>query len=306
MELVEYFEAARPRLMSLAHRIVGSHQDAEDAVQTAWTRVQAADLADVTNLDGWFTTVTTRLCIDLLRARERRGELPLLSDDIRSEQLSADEAFLRREEVSRALLVLLGELSPGQRAAYVLHDLFAVPFDQVAAVLDTNAVSAKKLASRARARLRNARPGESAPRAQQTQTVETAETVEIIEAFLAAARGGDITRLVTLMAPDAVRTADIRLLPAGSRTEVRGAAAIAEETRTFTERIAAAVPVLIAGRPGAVIAPGGHAYALVHFQVDAGRVTGIDIAPYTSGTVSLVSPVVADRPGAAPSPRTVK
>jgi RNA polymerase sigma-70 factor (ECF subfamily) len=280
VELTEHFEAARPRLMSLAHRIMGSHHDAEDAVQTAWTRVQMSDVAEVTNLDGWFTTVTARLCLDLLRARERRGELPLLFDDIPSEQLGADEAFLHREEVSRALLVLLDELSPKQRVAYVLHDLFAVPFDQVAAALDTNPASAKKLASRARAKLRDAQPGVPGHRA---------EAIVIIEAFIAAARGGDIARLITLMAPDAVRTADLRLLPAGSPTEVRGATAIAEETKTFAERIATAVPVLIAGHPGAVIAPGGHAYAFILFRINAGLVTKIEITPYTAGTVSLAA-----------------
>lgn len=279
MKLVERFEAARPRLMSLAYRIVGSYHDAEDAVQTAWMRVQTADTADVVNLDGWFTTVTARLCLDQLRARERRGELPLQSD-LSSDQLGADEATLRREDVSRALLVLLDQLSPKQRVAYVLHDLFAVPFDQVAAVLDTNPTSAKKLASRARIRLRDAQPAELG---------EGAEDFEIIEAFLAAARGGDIARLITLMAPDAVRTADIGLLPAGGQTVVRGAPAVAEETKSFVDRIATAVPVLVDGRPGAVIAPGGHAYALIRFRIDGGLVREIEITSYTPGTVSLAA-----------------
>lgn len=279
MELVEHFEAARPRLVSLAHRIVGSHHDAEDAVQTAWTRVQAMDASAVTSLDAWFTTVTARLCLDLLRARKRRGEVPLLSDAVPSDRLGADEAFLRREDVSRALLVVLAELSPKQRVAYVLHDLFSVPFDQVASTLDMNQDAAKKLASRARAKLRDAQPVEHG---------NTAEAIEIVEAFLAAARNGDVTRLVTLMAPDAVRTADVRLLPAGARTEVRGATAIAEETRTFVDRIAAAAPALVAGLPGAVIAPGGHPYALIGFRIQAGLVTGIDITSYAPGVLALI------------------
>ena len=269
MELVERFEVARPRLISLAFRMVGSHHDAEDAVQSAWLRVQAADATDVANLDGWFTTVTARLCLDQLRARERRGELPLLADDVPGDQRGVDEEFLRREDVSRALLVLLSELSPGQRVAYVLHDLFALPFDEVADVLATSAVAAKKLASRARARLRDARPDDRGE-----------GDLEIVEAFLAAARGGDVARLVALMAPDAVRTADARLLPPGAPTVVRGRAAIAEETRAFVDRIAAAAPMFVGGRPGAVIAPGGHPYALLRFRIDAGLVTGIDITPY--------------------------
>ncbi|MFI5716733.1 sigma-70 family RNA polymerase sigma factor [Nocardia sp. NPDC051750] len=280
MELVEKFEAARPRLLSLAHRIVGSYHDAEDAVQTAWTRVQAADLSEVVNPDGWFTTVTARLCLDLLRARERRGELPLLLDDVPGEQSSVDEEFLRREEVSRALLVLLGELSPGQRVAYVLHDLFAVPFDRIATVLDTNPAAAKKLASRARSRLRGVRPAEAGHQA------EITGHLEIVAAFLAAARGGDIARLVTLLAPDAVRTADLSLLPAGAPGDVRGAGAIAEETKFFADRIRAAVPVLVDGGPGAVIAPGGHPFALIRFRFGDRFITGIEIVRYTPGAMA--------------------
>ncbi|MEU1982724.1 sigma-70 family RNA polymerase sigma factor [Nocardia sp. NPDC019395] len=281
MELVEKFEAARPRLLSLAYRIVGSYHDAEDAVQTAWTRTQRADLSDVANLEGWLTTVTARLCLDLLRARERRGELPLLYEDVPGEQSSADEEFLRREEVSRALLVLLGELSPTQRVAYVLHDLFAVPFDRIAAVLDATPAAAKKLASRARTRLRDIRPDEQEP--------EVDEHLEIVEAFLTAARGGDIARLVTLLAPDAVRTAELSLLPAGARTDVHGATAIAEETRFFADRIAAAAPVRIAGHPAAVIAPGGHPFALIRFRIQDRLVTGIEITRYTPGAISAAA-----------------
>ncbi|MDA0566287.1 sigma-70 family RNA polymerase sigma factor [Streptomonospora sp. S1-112] len=286
MESVELFEAARPRLVSLAHRIVGSRHDAEDAVQTAWLRLSAADpaeTAEVANLEGWLTTVTARVCLDLLRTRRRRGELPLLPDDLPAHRIGADEAFLRREDVSRALLVLLGELSPRQRVAYVLHDLFAVPFEDVAAVLGTSTDAAKKLASRARIRLRDARPGHQG--GGDAGHPGQPGHAEVVEAFLAAARGGDIARLTALLAPGAVRRADPRLLPAGAPAEVRGAAAIAEETATFLDRIAVAASVLVGGRPGAVIAPGGHPYALVRFRVAAGRVAEIDIAPYTAGVV---------------------
>lgn len=278
VELVQHFEAARPRLMSLAYRIVGSPHDAEDAVQTTWARAQAADLSQVSNLDGWLTTVTARVCLDLLRSRERRGELPLLAENLPAEQLSADEAYLRREDVSRALLVLLGELSPRQRVAYVLHDLFAVPFEQVAVALDTAPASAKKLASRARIRLRDAQAPDTGP---------GVENREVVEAFLAAARGGDLARLVSLMAPDAVRTADLRLLPGGVPAHVRGAAAIAEETRDFVDRIRTAAMMLVDGRPGAVIAPGGHAYAVVRFGVKHGLVAEVEITRYRAGGFAL-------------------
>ncbi|WP_228814022.1 sigma-70 family RNA polymerase sigma factor [Nocardia flavorosea] len=286
--MVEKFEAARPRLLSLAYRIVGSYQDAEDAVQTAWTRVHTADLSEVAEPDAWFTTVTARLCLDLLRARERRGELPLLLDDI-GEQAGADEMFLRREDVSRALLVLLGELSPAQRVAYVLHDLFAVPFDQVAAVLDGTPAAAKKLASRARGRLRAARPGEygtGTGSASASGSLDIAGHLEIVEAFLAAARGGDIARLVTLLAPDTVRIADPRLLPVGASTEVRGATAVAEETRVFADRIAVTATLLLAGGPAAVIAPGGHPYAIIRFRIEDRLIHGIEIIRCTRSALS--------------------
>ena len=265
----ELFEAARPWLTSLAHRICGSHHDAEDVVQATWLRVQATDFAEVANPDAWLTTTTTRLCLDLLRARARRGELPLLANDIPGEGLAADEAVLQREDVSRALLVVLGELSPRQRVAYVLHDLFAVPFDQVAAVLDTAPASAKKLASRARLRLADARPA------------ARSDNWEVVEAFLAAARGGDIARLVTLLAPDVVRSADVRLT---AQTEVRGATAVAEETKHFLDRIAVAALMVVDGEPAAVIAPGGHPWALIRFAIRGGLVTRIEITPYQKST----------------------
>ncbi|MFF0390678.1 sigma-70 family RNA polymerase sigma factor [Kitasatospora sp. NPDC004615] len=271
MELIDEFQAARPRLLSLAHRILGSRQDAEDAVQTVWTRAHTVDPAALDNPGAWFTTVTARLCVDQLRARVRRPEIPLLGQDFQSEELAAEEAFLRREEVSRALLVLLDALPPRQRVAYVLHDLFAVPFDRVAEVLEIRTDAAKKLASRARAALRAGHPEPGTPAASQ---------LRVVDAFLAAARGGDLAQLVTLLAPDAVRLADPRLLPPGAPTEVRGAEAIATETRAFAARIALATPLLLAGRPGAVIAPGGRPYALIRLHLDpGGLVARIEITP---------------------------
>lgn len=281
VELVEQFEAARPRLTSLAHRIVGSRQDAEDAVQTAWLRAQTADHAALENPDGWFTTITARLCLDQLRTRERRGELLRPAAEIPGEQAAADEEFLRREDVSRALLVVLDRLSPRQRVAYVLHDLFAVPFDQIAVALDTSTDAAKKLAGRARTALHGTEPALPA---------RSAEHLAIVEAFLSAARGGDIERLVTMLAPGAVRTADALLLPPRAATTVRGARAVAEETRYFVERIACTEPVFVDGVVGAVIAPGGHPYALLRFRFGEGLITGIDIAPYSAGGADLSVP----------------
>lgn len=201
---VEDFEAARPQLLSVAHRMLGSVHDAQDAVQTAWLRAAAGHRSErIDNPAGWLTTVTARVCLDELRARRRRGEAPLLADAIPAEQLSADEAVLRTENVSRALLVLLEQLTPPQRVAYVLHDLFAVPFDQIAQVLDGTVPSAKKHASRARQRVRSPAPAEACRQAPDR---------EIVEAFLAAARTGDTREMIRLLAPDSVRDADAALL----------------------------------------------------------------------------------------------
>lgn len=278
MDLIERFQAARPRLLSVAHRILGSHHDAEDAVQAAWIRAQSADLNAVDNLDGWLTTVTARLCLDQLRVRDRHGEIPLSAENVPGTQLGADEDFLKREQVSRALLVVLGELSPKQRVAYVLHDLFSIPFEDIAAALDTTAVSAKKLASRARLRL---------DAADSVQASDVPNQWAIVDAFLSAARGGDIDHLITLMAPDVVRTVDHSLIPSDASTLVQGARAVAEETRAFVDRIAVATTLFVDGRPGAVIAPGGHPFAIIRMDIRDGLITRIDIAPYARNSVEL-------------------
>ncbi|MGC4938732.1 sigma-70 family RNA polymerase sigma factor [Kribbella sp. DT2] len=270
MELIDEFEAARPRLLSLAHRILGSVEDAEDAVQTAWLRVHAVDQPQIDNPPGWFTTVTARLCLDQLRSRARRGELPLLADAIPADTLAADEEFLRREDVSRALLVLLDQLTPTQRVAYVLHDLFRVPFGEVAVVLDTTPPNAKKSASRARQRLAEVDADEVA---------QTAAHWPIVDAFLAAARGGRIDTLITLMAPDVVRVADRALLPEDGAVEVIGNRAVAEETRSFADRVHASIPMLVNGASAAVIAPGGHPLAVITFDFSGETITRIAIAP---------------------------
>ncbi|MBB5835494.1 sigma-70 family RNA polymerase sigma factor [Kribbella italica] len=272
VELIDEFEVARPRLLSLAHRILGSIEDAEDAVQAAWLRVYAVDQPQIDNPPGWFTTVTARLCLDQLRSRERRGELPLLADAIPGDVLAADEEYLRREDVSRALLVLLARLTPAQRVAYVLHDLFRVPFGDVAVVLDTTPANAKKSASRARQRLEGVDPAAA------EEVPQTLAHWSIVEAFLAAARGGRIDTLVTLMAPDVVRVADRALLPEGGAVEVIGNRAVAEETRYFGDRVHASIPMLVNGAPAAVIAPGGHPLAVITFDSVGTTITRIAIA----------------------------
>lgn len=279
MELIDDFEAVRPRLLSLAHRILGSLEDAEDAVQTTWVRAQAADPTQLETPAAWFTTVTARLCLDQLRSRERRGEVPLFDGVLRAEQLAADEEFLRGEDVSRALMVLLHRLTPAQRVAYVLHDLFRVPFAEVALVLDTAPANAKKLASRARQRLDGAGPASA------DEAPQAANHGHVVEAFLSAARGGDIDALVTLMAPDVVRAADPAVLPEGAAVEVVGNHAVAEETRLFADRARASIPMLVNGATAAVIAPGGHPRAVITFDFRGDRIARIEITALTRADV---------------------
>ncbi|GFG79690.1 putative RNA polymerase sigma factor [Mycobacterium paragordonae] len=250
----------------MAFQLLGSLSDAEDAVQAAWLKASRSEYAAVANLTAWLTTITAREALDQLRARKRRAEQPLTDADAdaavgeRFVAAAADEEVLMAESVSRALLVVLDRLPPAQRVAFVLHDVIAVPFETIADLLDRSPAAAKKLASRARGRLHPA-PSAPAPR--------TAEHLEVVRAFLAASRGGDIDTLVRLLAPDVVRTVDPALVPADVPVEMRGARAVAEETRRFTDRARAAAVVLIDGRPGIAIAPAGRLQALLRIALGA-------------------------------------
>lgn len=261
------FEAARPQLTAVAFRLLGSIHDAEDAVQNTWIKASTADTHDLRNPAAWLTTVVSRVCLDLLRVRKSRDEDPLLADMLPADVVSADEHYLQRESISRALIVLLSQLTPDQRVAYVLHDLFDVPFREVAETLGTNPSNAKQHASRARRRIERTEPAPTA----------NAINSAVVEAFLAAAGGGDIDRMVTLMTDDCVRVVDPVLVPSGTPTSVTGARTVAEETKLFADRIRVAVPMLVDGRSVHVIAPGGHPLAVVAIAVRSRRVARIEI-----------------------------
>ncbi len=273
-DLARRFDADRRHLRSVAFQLLGSAADADDAVQSAWLKASRADFGAVVNLTGWFTTITAREAVDQLRARKRRAEQPLITTDeldrlTAASTAPADEDALLKESVSNALLVVLDRLSPAQRVAFVLHDLFAVPFEEVATLLNRSPDAARKLASRARGRLQ-AEPDGPPGRA--------AKHLEIVEAFLAASRGGDIAALLELLAPDVVRTVDRALVPEDVPTQVRGAAQVAEETRRFAQRARAGAVMFIDGAPGVVIAPQGRAQALLLIAVGADdRIHAIDI-----------------------------
>ncbi|MCX4753401.1 sigma-70 family RNA polymerase sigma factor [Kitasatospora purpeofusca] len=263
-ELAVRFEAERGRLGAVARRMLGSTAEAEDAVQEAWLRLERVDAAELENLPGWLTTVVSRICLDVLRGR--RTEPVVVEEAVDGPEAEAELV----EEVGRAMLVVLDRLGPAERVAFVLHDGFAVPFEQIGPIVGRNAVAAKKLASRARQRVRGtgeATGGDAAGSARR----------EVVEAFLAAARGGDLDALLAVLAPEVVRRADPAALPAGRPVLLRGAGAVARETRVIGRRARFAVPVLVDGELCAAIAPDGRLRLLLRFEVADGRVAGFEV-----------------------------
>lgn len=268
-ELAQCFDADRRHLKSVAFQLLGSSSDADDVVQSAWLKASRSDFGAVDNLTGWFTTITAHEAVDQLRGRKRRAERPLAEPDDRTVLPGADEEALLADSVSRALVVVLDQLSPAQRVAFVLHDVFGLPFETIGDLLDRTPAAAKKLASRARSRL-HPHPAARSPR--------TAQHIRLVEAFLAASRGGDIATLLELLAPDVVRRVDPALVPDDVPTEVRGARNVAEETRRFSQRARTGVVVLIDGMPGIALAPAGQVWALLRIDFGADdRIHAVDI-----------------------------
>ncbi|MDY7104197.1 MAG: sigma-70 family RNA polymerase sigma factor [Actinomycetota bacterium] len=263
------FEADRERLRAIAFRILGSLDDADDALQLAWVRVARTDRRRIENPSGWLTTVVSRVCLDLLRARRTRMATEALVDDrVAAREATPEDDALMAESVGRALLVVLDRLSPAERVAFVLHDLFAVPFDEIAEIVDRSQAAAKKLASRARRRVR----GDAAP-----VGADVDRHRAIVEAFLAASAHGDLATLVELLAPDVVRRADRVAVPDEVASDVRGARAVAEETRVFAHLAGHGEVASVDGAPGIVVAPGGHLAVILRVRVERGRITRIDV-----------------------------
>jgi RNA polymerase sigma factor (sigma-70 family) len=279
--LAERFEAHRPHLRAVAHHMLGSAADADDAVQEAWLRLSRTDPAGVGNLGGWLTTVVARVCLDLLRARGARREQPLDHDLARRSGEGGRDAggpedqALLAEGVGAALLVVLDTLGPAERLAFVLHDLFAVPVEEVAQVLGRSPAAARQLASRARRRVQGAAPDPAADRARQRA---------VVAAFLAAAREGDFEGLLALLDPDVVVRADAARV-------VRGARAVAGQALSFAGRARSASPALVDGVPGLVVATQGRPRIVLAFTIrgdrileleviaDPGRLAGLDLVP---------------------------
>ncbi|MER7579528.1 sigma-70 family RNA polymerase sigma factor [Kitasatospora sp. NPDC097691] len=264
------FEAERGRLRAVAQRMLGSTGEAEDAVQEAWLRLVRTDPAEIDNLPGWLTTVVSRICLDLLRARAARREEPTgeALPDAAGGGADPEREALLVESVGRALLVVLDRLGPAERVAFVLHDGFAVPFEQIAPIVGRTPVAAKKLASRARQRVRGTAALPPGPLAGHRR---------VVEAFLAAARDGDLAGLLAVLAPDVVRRADPAALPPGRSPVARGAATVARETTVLGRRARHGAVALVDGAPGILIAPGGRLWLVLRVAVADGRVAGYEV-----------------------------
>ncbi|MGH9124237.1 MAG: sigma-70 family RNA polymerase sigma factor [Acidimicrobiales bacterium] len=275
--LAERFEEHRGRLKAVAYRMLGSPSEADDAVQEAWIRYSRSDTSDVENLGGWLTTVVSRVCLTQLQSRRAHPEVPAddhLADG--SSGLGADpwsgtgfgadpeaEALLA-DSIGFALLIVLDALTPAERVALVLHDMFAVPFEDIGPIVGRNAAAARQLASRARRRVRSQEAGPDADRVQQAS---------LVEAFFAASRQGDFNRLLAVLDPDVVMRADAAAVKLGASAEVHGPA----DVFAFTKRAAGAQMALLDGQPGAVWIPGGQLRVAIHFTVRDGRIAEVNV-----------------------------
>jgi RNA polymerase sigma factor (sigma-70 family) len=273
-DLAEQFEAQRTRLRAVAYRMLGSVNEADDAVQEAWLRLNRADASGVANLSAWLTTVVARVALDMLRARRSRREEPFgphVPEPIvsREDGVDPEHEALLADSVGLALLVVLETLAPSERLAFVLHDMFAVPFDEIAPIVGRSPTAARQLASRARRRVRGAAPAPDADLARQR---------EVVDAFLAAARDGDFEALVALLDPEIVLRVDRGTMLLGAMTEVRGATAVAERAIGFARLARFARPALVNGAAGFVVVPPGRDPLVVAgFTVAGGRVVEIDL-----------------------------
>jgi RNA polymerase sigma factor (sigma-70 family) len=271
--LAERFESHRIRLQAVAYRMLGSQVEADDAVQEAWFRLSRTDADAVKNLGGWLTTVVARVCLDMLRSRTSRREEPLLPEStgaLASGETRNDPEYdtLLADSVGLALLVVLDRLAPAERVAFVLHDVFAVPFDEIAPIVDRTPGAAKKLASRARLRIHGTapKPADGLNRNR-----------HVVEAFLAAARSGDFDALLAVLDPDVVRRADPVALPAGAETVIRGARAVAAAARTFSDSTRFAQLAVIDGSVGIVVAPRGQLRVALSLTIRNDKITEIDV-----------------------------
>lgn len=269
--LVRQFETNRPHLRAVAYRMLGSLSEAEDAVQESWLRLSRTDATGIDNLGGWLTTVVGRVCLDMLRSRASRretewgGHVPDPSVS-RASGTDPEQEALLADAVGLALLVVLDTLAPAERLAFVLHDMFTVPFDEIAPIVGRSPTAARQLASRARRRVH----GAATPR-----DADLAPQRTVVDAFLAAARAGDFGALLAVLDPDVVLRGDpAAMLPSAAR-DVQGAAAVAKQAAVGRAR--AAQPALVNGAVGVVVAPRGRLLMVLRFTITDGKIVAIDV-----------------------------
>jgi RNA polymerase sigma factor (sigma-70 family) len=277
--LTERFEENRPRLRGVAYRMLGSLSEAEDAVQEAWLRLNRIDTATVENLGGWLTTVVSRVCLNMLRSRKLRREEPIgaqINEPSveRGEGADPEGEAVLADSVGVALLVVLDTLTPAERLAFVLHDLFAMPFDEIGSIVGRSPDAARQLASRARRRVRGAPAPSDAGRARQR---------EVVEAFLRAARAGDIEGLLAVLDPDAViridaaARIDAPAADAGKAREIRGASTWAKQFIALSRGLRFVQPALINGSVGLILAPGSKLSRVLTFTFTNAKVTRVEV-----------------------------
>jgi RNA polymerase sigma-70 factor (ECF subfamily) len=267
--LAEQFEANRGHLQAVAYRMLGSLPEADDAVQESWLHLSRSDTSAVLNLGGWLTTVVARICLDMLRSRKARREESLeisMPTSIPNHEAGADpeQEALLADAVGLAMLVVLDTLNPAERVAFVLHDVFAMPFDEVARVVERSETATRQLASRARRRVRGAEVAEDPDLTRQRV---------VVDAFLAASRAGDFDALLALLDPEVVFRADLTAVPAGAPVEVRGAPLVA---RQFKGRAHGAQSALVNGAVGVVVARNGRLFLVLRLTIREGKITAIE------------------------------
>ena len=269
--LTDRFEASRPRLRAVAYRMLGSHADADDAVQEAWLRLSRADVGVVENLNGWLTTVVARLCLDQLRTRRSRREDPAgdqLPEEVVgiADELDPEQQALLAESVGSALLVVLDLLAPTERVVFVLHDIFAVPFDEIGPIVGRSSVAARQIASRARRRLQGA---------DNVAARDSTSGLRVASAFLAASRGGDFDALMSLLDPDVVVRSDATAMQgAGARPKAEGATAVAT---WFSQGAKGLQGAIIDGTAGIVWAPGGQVQGVLGLTITDSTIVEITL-----------------------------
>jgi RNA polymerase sigma factor (sigma-70 family) len=271
--LAQHFEEHRPRLRAVAYRMLGSLSEADDAVQEAWLRLNRIDAEEVENLGGWLTTVVARVSLNMLRSRRSRPEEPFdvrMPDPIvdRADGTDPQHEALLADSVGLALLVVLETLNPAERLAFVLHDMFAVPFDEIAPIVDRSPEAARQLASRARRRVQGETP---------ISDVDLGTQREVVEAFLAAAREGDFEALLDVLDPDVILRADRGAVSIGSSRIVRGAAKVARQASAFSRLDIDVRPALVNGAVGTVTLRDGQPFAIAGFTVRNRRIVEMDV-----------------------------